>query len=221
MTSWIGWIMTAAVLGPASPGDAGAAPGVALPACRADAPVREVATDEEPGSPYYAFDLVGTGRVPGTGRAAGTARAVFASSPFGIAVAPDGSYVYDLLLDVEGLGEPPEGTYHVWVTTPSLDRVRHLGRLVPGTPFRGTVGWNKFLVVLTLEPGDAPIAAGSGTGADGAGAATATAGSSTSGPAMWRGPIVLRGMSRSGMMHTMAGHGPFQQENCAAYGYEE
>jgi hypothetical protein len=29
----------------------------------------------------------------------------------------------------------------------------------------------------------------------------------------------MRGMSRSGMMHTMAGHGPFQQENCARYGY--
>ena len=37
---------------------------------------------------------------------------------------------------------------------------------------------------------------------------------------MWTGPIVIRGMSRSGMMHTMAGHGPFEEENCAAYGYE-
>jgi len=26
-------------------------------------------------------------------------------------------------------------------------------------------------------------------------------------------------VSRSGLMHTMAGHGAFQQENCAAYGY--
>ena len=36
---------------------------------------------------------------------------------------------------------------------------------------------------------------------------------------MWTGPIVFRGASRSGMMHTMVGHGPLQQENCAAYGY--
>ncbi len=35
----------------------------------------------------------------------------------------------------------------------------------------------------------------------------------------WSGPVALRGMSRSGMMHTMVGHGAFQQENCAAYGY--
>lgn len=28
-------------------------------------------------------------------------------------------------------------------------------------------------------------------------------------------------MSRSGMMHTMAGHGPFEEDNCAAYGCEQ
>ncbi|MDE2875730.1 MAG: hypothetical protein OXU69_07275 [Gemmatimonadota bacterium] len=33
--------------------------------------------------------------------------------------------------------------------------------------------------------------------------------------------VVIRGMSRSGMTHTMAGHGPFEEENCAAYGYEQ
>jgi len=37
---------------------------------------------------------------------------------------------------------------------------------------------------------------------------------------MWTGPVVMRGMSRSGLMHTMAGHGAFEQENCAAYGYD-
>ncbi|HZD06335.1 MAG TPA: hypothetical protein VE173_15600, partial [Longimicrobiales bacterium] len=62
--------------------------------------------------------------------------------------------------------------------------------------FRGRSSWNKFLVVVTLEP------------TDGSDAST------------WSGPIVLRGMSRSGAMHTMAGHGPFQQEKCAAYGYD-
>lgn len=260
MTSWIGWIMTAALLGPApSPGDAGAASGVPLPACTADVPapvptgdavadrgVRagtpdrpdgarapvappETTWDDDPGSPYYAFDLVATGRVPGTGRATGTARAAFASSPFGVTVAPDGSYVYDLLLDVEGLGEPPEGAYHVWVTTPSLDRVEHQGTLVPGTPFRGGARWNKFLVVVTLEPGDAVAAAGSGAGATAGGASPEGSrgtdfralDTGSAGPDMWSGPVVLRGMSRSGMMHTMAGHGPFEQENCAAYGYEE
>jgi hypothetical protein len=36
---------------------------------------------------------------------------------------------------------------------------------------------------------------------------------------MWTGPIVFRGMSRSGMMHTMVGHGALQMENCSSYGY--
>ena len=59
----------------------------------------------------------------------------------------------------------------------------------------GRVTWNKFIVVVTLEPEDDPAAE------------------------MWSGPVVFRGMSRSGMMHTMVGHGALQQENCAAYGY--
>ena len=57
------------------------------------------------------------------------------------------------------------------------------------------MSWNKFIVLITLESSDDPA------------------------QRMWAGPIVFRGMSRSGMMHTMVGHGPLVQENCAAYGY--
>ncbi len=35
---------------------------------------------------------------------------------------------------------------------------------------------------------------------------------------MWTGLIVIRGMSRSGMMHAMAGNWPFEEENRAAWG---
>ena len=55
--------------------------------------------------------------------------------------------------------------------------------------------WNKFLVFVTLEPAEA------------------------TGEARWQGPVVMRGLSRSGLMHTMAGHGPYEQEPCAVYGY--
>ena len=144
---------------------------------------------------YYGFPIVSTRRVPGSGRATGVGLITFASSPFGFAVAPDGSYVYDLTLSTARLLPPREGTYVVWVTTPSLDQVRLLGALDEQGGIRGRVQWNKFLVVLTLE-----------TRLD----AEAT---------MWSGPIVMRGMSRSGMMHTMAGHGPFETDNCAQYGY--
>jgi hypothetical protein len=59
----------------------------------------------------------------------------------------------------------------------------------------GRVEWNKFLLIITAEaPGETP-------------------------GDRWQGPVVMRGMSRSGMMHTMAGHGPFELESCLKYGY--
>ncbi len=144
---------------------------------------------------YYGFPIVSTRRVPGTGQATGLGLITFVPSPFGLSLAPDGSYVYDLVLASERLAPPREGTYVAWVTTPSLDRVRLVGALDEQGGIRGTVQWNKFLVVITLEPRLDPEAT------------------------TWSGPIVMRGMSRSGMMHTMAGHGPFESENCALYGY--
>jgi hypothetical protein len=144
---------------------------------------------------YYAFPLVTTKNVPGTGLARGTAEVGFASSPFGVAVAPDGSYRLDVHLSFERLRAPRGGRYVAWVTTTDLDRIERLGPVDPSGGLRGRVSWNKFLVVVTLEANE------------------------VEGATAWSGPIVLRGMSRSGMMHTMAGHGAFQQESCAAYGY--
>ena len=144
---------------------------------------------------YYGFPIVSTRRVPGTGQATGLGLITFAPSPFGLALAPDGSYVYDLILTSERLAQPREGAYIVWVTTPSLDQVRLVGALDERGGIQGRVQWNKFLVVVTLESRFDPEAT------------------------MWNGPIVMRGMSRSGMMHTMAGHGPFETDNCAQYGY--
>jgi hypothetical protein len=88
-----------------------------------------------------------------------------------------------------------KGAYVAWVSTPSLDQVQRLGVLDENMQVKGTVTWNKFLVIITLEPS-----------ADDLGE-------------RWQGPVVLRGMSRSGMMHTMAGHGPFETEPCAVYGF--
>jgi len=90
---------------------------------------------------------------------------------------------------------PPEGQLVAWVTTTEIDRVERIGSLDENLKASGRVTWNKFLVVITLEPDNNPE------------------------QLMWSGPIVFRGMSRSGMMHTMVGHGALQQENCTAYGY--
>ncbi len=162
--------------------------GLVPPGTRVCAPTSE---DAE----YYRIDLVSTRRVPGSARANGAAEVFYADSPFGVSIAPDGSYVQRLEIRIDGLEPARGGAYVVWVTTPSLDRVELLGTLDGDHRLSGHVLWNKFLVVISLEPElESP------------------------GP-RWSGPIVLRGMSRSGLMHTLAGHGPFEQENCVAFGY--
>lgn len=164
--------------------DAGADPGAVTP-CLASAT----------GAEYYDFPLVRTRRVPGTGAAVGKASVAFARSPFGVSIAPDGSYVYDVFVSASGLPAPRVGEYVVWVATAALDQVVQVGALDETLRIQGQSRWNKFLVFITLEAEYDPA-------------------SST-----WSGPIVLRGMSRSGLMHTIAGHGPFQQENCPATGF--
>lgn len=158
---------------------------------------------------YYAFPLVPTGNVPGTAAARGRGEVHFGSTPFGVSVAADGSYDHDLRIRVRDLPAPRRGAYVAWVTTSTLDRIRRLGTVGPDGSVEGSVRWNKFLVVVTLEPGGEP-----GPEAD------PEAGDPGAPAEGWSGPVVARGMSRSGAMHTMAGHGPFQQENCAAYGFD-
>ena len=173
------------------------APGVAAATCQTAAAVNGASVSSLAAGPeYYQFPLVSTRRVPGTGRASGLGDVSFPSSPFGVALATDGSYRYDFTVRFERLAPARTGTYVVWTTTPELDQVALAGELSDPARFQGQVAWNKFLVVVTLEPVFDP---------------TAT---------KWSGPVVMRGMSRSGMMHTMAGHGAFEEEKCAAYGYE-
>lgn len=172
---------------------AGATPAHPAPAA-GTAPSRACVAVEGPA--YYAIELYTTKNVPGSGYATGVAEvSVSGGSPFSVAVAPDGSYRYDVELSLERMRAPASGRLVAWITTPDIDRVLRMGALDENLRVRGTVQWNQFLVVVTHEPDDDPSAA------------------------RWTGPVALRGMSRSGMMHTMVGHGALQQENCAAYGY--
>lgn len=146
-------------------------------------------------SDYYAIDLVPTGRVAGTRLAGGTAYQTAAVSPFfGVGIAPTGEYVYDLEIQAAGLRPLERGAWVAWVTDTDVQQIVRLGPLDESLRVRGQVRWNKFLVVITRESDDA---------------ATET----------WQGPIIMRGMSRSGRMHTLAGHGPFEAEPCAKYGF--
>ena len=145
-------------------------------------------------STYYEIALVTTKRIAGTGLAKGTAQVNFAASPFGVSVSPEGSYIYDLKLQVERLKPSKKGIYTAWVSTPNLDEIERLGVFDDSFALSARVEWNKFLVIITLEP---------------SAEATDT----------WQGPVILRGISRSGLMHTLAGHGPFELEPCATYGF--
>lgn len=116
---------------------------------------------------------------------------VQADSPYGIAVDAEGRHRYDIRLEVERLRRRDGASYVAWAATPELDRVARLGVLGPDNRVEATIVWNKFLVFVSEEAGP-----------DGE---------------RWAGPILLTGLSPSGRMHTMAGHGPFEGVACADY----
>ena len=116
----------------------------------------------------------------------------FAESPFGVTVTPDGHHLYEA--DVETAGLRPDGrALVVWAATPALDQVQMLGTLGDDGSLATSIAFNKFLVFVTAEP--------------------------SADVERWTGPILLRGISPSGRMHTMAGHGPFQGEPCSSWGF--
>jgi len=144
---------------------------------------------------YYQIDLVTTRKVRGARLAKGFGDVTYAASPFGVAISENGTYVLDIDIQMSNLTIEEGMSLVAWITTPQLDQIKTLGRLDENLQIQGQTDWNKFLLVITLEP------------------------SATEPGAIWTGPIVSRGMSRSGLMHTMAGHGPFETEPCAVYGY--
>jgi hypothetical protein len=143
---------------------------------------------------YYNIRMAPTGRAPG---AVGYVTKTFAQSPFGIAVSVDGRYVYDVHLAVDGLRGPPNVEYTVWVAPPNLSPIVRLGVLDQDFELRGQVDLNKFIMFVTAEqPGswDPENVKKPGNA--------------------WKGPILMQGISRSGLMHSASGHGPFEVENC-------
>lgn len=166
--------------------------GLAQPFHHAEAPLLSCS---DSGTEYYAIELVTTQKIPGTGQAKGKAVMSFEQSPFGISISQNGTFVHKLSIQITNLPEPKDASYVAWITTTNLDKISMLGVLDENLRTSGTVEWNKYLVVITKEA------------------------STKNRSSIWQGPIVMRGMSKSGYMHTMAGHGPFARENCAKYGY--
>lgn len=108
----------------------------------------------------------------------------FARSPYGVTVSPEGKYVYDLVLGVRSQRSSEDRTLVAWATTRDLDEVVKLGVLDGDMRVTGQVDWNKFLVLVTREASESVET--------------------------WEGSILLSGMSPSGRMHTMRGHGIFE-----------
>ncbi len=113
---------------------------------------------------------------------------VMPDSPFGVTVEADGRYVFDVTVEVSSLRRRAGLSYVVWAATPELDQVMRLGLLDDALRVTGRVAWNKFLVFISEEAEPEPET--------------------------WSGPILLTGLSPSGRMHTMAGHGPFEGVEC-------
>ncbi|MCI0434416.1 MAG: hypothetical protein L0271_12375 [Gemmatimonadetes bacterium] len=137
----------------------------------------------------YQIDLVPTANA---NLASGTVRLRFADSPFGVNVTADGHYAFDATFVTTGVPRDA-GAVVAWAASPELDVVHRLGVLREDGTLEARITLNKFLVFLTAE-------------------ADASA-------ERWSGPILLRGISPSGRMHTMIGHGPFYAEPCAAWGF--
>ena len=144
---------------------------------------------------YYSISLLPTRRVPEARQATGSAQLSFVESPFGVALSRSGHYRYRLDIRVSELRPVKDHVYVAWLATPNLKEYRRLGLFSAEHELSADVSWNKFIVFVTLESIE------------------------TSKDEAWQGPVVLRGMSRSGLMHTMAGHGPYEQEPCTVYGY--
>lgn len=139
----------------------------------------------DPGPNPFVIALESTGEAKG---ATGEVRMNFAPSPFGVALTADGHYIFQLTLTTQGLAPVSGKEYVAWATTPELDQVTRLGALGAAGSVEGTVSYNKILVFVTEE--------------------------TTPDVAEWTGPVLLRGVSRSGLLHTMAGHGPFSSAPC-------
>ncbi len=121
-----------------------------------------------------------TGTVPS---AQGVALLAPAQSPFGLALTPDGHFIFDVSLTASGLPSPsalgPYTTFVAWAVSDDLVQSHLLGALSGDKPVIGQVSFNKFLVIVSAEsgaPGD-----------------------------RWKGPIVLRGFAPSALLDNFSG----------------
>jgi len=132
--------------------------------------------------------LSGTQSAPGS---RGSMTLTQPGSPFEITVDEGGFQTFDIEIQVDQLRRRRGAVYVAWAAKPELDEWTQLGTLGEDNRLAARVAWNQFLVFVSEE--------------------------ATADVERWQGPIVLTGLSPSGRLHTMAGHGPFEAMNCQLY----
>lgn len=132
--------------------------------------------------------LSGTQSAPG-GR--GSMTLTQPGSPFGVTVDDGGFQTFDIEIQVDQLRRRRGAVYVAWAAKPELDEWVQLGTLGEDSRLTARVAWNQFLVFVSEE--------------------------ASANVERWQGPIMLTGLSPSGRLHTMAGHGPFEAMNCQLY----
>jgi hypothetical protein len=133
----------------------------------------------------FEITLFNTAAAP---EAQGTARLVFAASPFGVAVTPEGFASYDVRVELRGLPDPGRlgayRSYVAWAATTDLSRWYRLGPVGNGIRTVGRIELNKFLFVITAE--------------------------ADSLPATRKGPTVLHGLAPSSFLQSFVSHPLFR-----------
>lgn len=132
--------------------------------------------------------LSGTQSAPGN---RGSMTLTQPGSPFEITVDDSGFQTFDIEIQVDRLRRRGGAVYVAWAAKPELDEWMQLGTLGEENRLAARIAWNQFLVFVSEE--------------------------ASTDIERWQGPIVLTGLSPSGRLHTMAGHGPFEAMNCQLY----
>ena len=127
----------------------------------------------------YSIPLIADQGMAGSG----VATLVPAPSPFGVTLTTDGHPVFDITVTVQNL--PPAkalGGAHfaAWATTQDLIDADFIGIIGPDGKAIGKVAWNKYIVLVSIEPD--PV------------------------PKHWTGAVVLRGFSPSTYLANYASH---------------
>jgi len=120
----------------------------------------------------------------GAGSARGSVRLRLAPSPiFAVTVSRAGHYLFELKVSVTGLRARGDQALVAWAAKRDLSSFTKLGAIGDDGTVTATVDYNKFLVLVTREP--------------------------SADVEERHGPILLQGVSPSGLLTAMADHGLF------------